>query len=193
MSAKTTPRDAGLSSTPRRLTRAECLALLAEHEVGRLALTVRALPYLVPVAYEVDADEIVFRVDDSPEVEAALGDAVVAFAIDDFVDHDCSYRVHVTGVARLEPVRDALEGPRAARPGTDKVSRDAPVEDRSVWPMPADAAALGARLLGSGRASQSRVVRLRPEFVIGEAASSGAPPMTPHGSASSVAPVAPQC
>lgn len=43
----------------RVLTRDECLAFLASAEIGRIAISRRALPLIVPVRFVMDRDRIV--------------------------------------------------------------------------------------------------------------------------------------
>ncbi len=194
MSAETTAAAQAPDAALRRLSREECLALLAEHGVGRLALTVRALPHLVPVAYELCNGDIVFHVGDGPEVDAALGDAVVAFSVDDFSDARRSYRVHVTGVARL----DVLEPGGALNPSNGSAPEPATGTSRrgacfdsapacgfvragdgpDAGELDAEPAAL--RLLAWGGVGRTRVVRLRPELVTGEAGPFVAAPRSPY-------------
>ena len=42
----------------RVLTREECLALLATAEIGRIAISARALPVILPVRFAMDGDRI---------------------------------------------------------------------------------------------------------------------------------------
>ena len=86
------------------LTRDECLERLRSCRVGRVAVSVDALPFIVPVDYDVadDGVAIVLRtgVGAGGKVDAALRGAVVAFEVD-CVDPDRhrGWSVLVTGTA----------------------------------------------------------------------------------------------
>lgn len=60
----------------------ECFALLATHEVGRLAVVDRDLPLIVPVNYGLDGGTIVIRTHPGTVLTAAIGRSV-AFEVDD--------------------------------------------------------------------------------------------------------------
>jgi nitroimidazol reductase NimA-like FMN-containing flavoprotein (pyridoxamine 5'-phosphate oxidase superfamily) len=79
----------------------ECLQLLGQATVGRVAVTSAALPTILPVNFWLDRDRIVFRTGAGTKLAAATRNAVVAFEVDDFdpLDHT-GWSVVVTGVAR---------------------------------------------------------------------------------------------
>lgn len=64
------------------LSREECLALLRTVPVGRLGLSMSALPVVLPVSFVVDGERLVIRTGRGTKLEAALGGAVVAFEAD---------------------------------------------------------------------------------------------------------------
>ena len=66
------------------LAEEECLELLGRHHVGRVAVTVGALPAVFPVNYALMDGAIVFRTGDGTKLRAALDHTVVAFEIDDY-------------------------------------------------------------------------------------------------------------
>ena len=70
--------DIGLES----LSEAECRALLAGSSFGRVAITVGALPAILPVNYALLDGDVVFRTTEGSKLRAALERAVVAFEID---------------------------------------------------------------------------------------------------------------
>ena len=80
------------------LSRQECLRLLAEPGVGRVALNVGALPAVLPVSFTLVGDGIVFPAAPGGELAAAVRDAVVAFEADD-VGPAGGWSVVVTGIA----------------------------------------------------------------------------------------------
>jgi nitroimidazol reductase NimA-like FMN-containing flavoprotein (pyridoxamine 5'-phosphate oxidase superfamily) len=64
------------------LSEAECRSLLAAGSLGRVAITVGALPAILPVNYALLDGDIVFRTGEGSKLRAALERAVVAFEID---------------------------------------------------------------------------------------------------------------
>ena len=83
------------------LTRDECLAHLGKVSVGRLGVTIRALPVILPVNFVMHEGAIVLRSVPGSKLDAATADAVVAFEVD---EHDPEGRwgwsVLVQGVAQ---------------------------------------------------------------------------------------------
>jgi nitroimidazol reductase NimA-like FMN-containing flavoprotein (pyridoxamine 5'-phosphate oxidase superfamily) len=65
------------------LDRGECLTLLRDNHLGRVAVSIDALPVILPVQYAVLGDDaIVFRTSIGTKLDAALQSAVVAFEVD---------------------------------------------------------------------------------------------------------------
>ena len=62
----------------------DCLRLLRSCAIGRLALSVRALPVVLPVNFAVRPDALVIRVGGGPALAQACDHAVVAFEVDGF-------------------------------------------------------------------------------------------------------------
>ena len=87
--------------TSHLLDRAECLRLLGTTSVGRLGLTLRGLPWVVPVRFVFDGVRILVDMGPDPAICAAARDAVVAFQTDevDAVAHE-RWSVMATGIAR---------------------------------------------------------------------------------------------
>ncbi len=85
----------------------ECLTLLSDHHLGRLAVAVDGQPLIFPVNYALCGRQIVFRSDPGTKLHAADGRRV-AFEIDgaDALYHD-GWSVLVVGRAHEErdPVR----------------------------------------------------------------------------------------
>ena len=71
-------------SRVREIGRAECLELLAAHDVGRIAYCDDAGPVVLPVNYALHADAIVVRVSPHSALAHHLQDAPASFQIDDF-------------------------------------------------------------------------------------------------------------
>jgi nitroimidazol reductase NimA-like FMN-containing flavoprotein (pyridoxamine 5'-phosphate oxidase superfamily) len=95
------------------LSRDECLLLLADAHLGRVALSVGALPVVLPVNYTLMDGDIVVSTVSGSKMDAALANAVVAFEIDgaDPFYHQ-GWSVLVRGMARL--ITDPDELARAA-------------------------------------------------------------------------------
>lgn len=72
--------DAGLEL----LTEEQALDLLTSGEVGRIGLTIGAMPAIFPVNYRVIDGAIVFRTAPGSKLSAAAESAVVAFEVDDY-------------------------------------------------------------------------------------------------------------
>ena len=62
----------------------ECHDLLRRGAVGRVAVTVAALPAIFPVNYALLGEDIVFLTGEGTKLRAAVAHAVVAFEVDDF-------------------------------------------------------------------------------------------------------------
>ena len=62
----------------------EARALLAQSDVGRVGVTIGAIPAIFPVNYAVIGDSIVFRTAPGSKLSAAAAGAVVAFEVDDY-------------------------------------------------------------------------------------------------------------
>jgi nitroimidazol reductase NimA-like FMN-containing flavoprotein (pyridoxamine 5'-phosphate oxidase superfamily) len=83
------------------LDRAECLRLLATAGVGRIAISARAMPVILPVHYVLDGDDIVVRTHRGSTLDLATQGAVVAFEADCVgPGADLAWSVLVTGKAR---------------------------------------------------------------------------------------------
>jgi nitroimidazol reductase NimA-like FMN-containing flavoprotein (pyridoxamine 5'-phosphate oxidase superfamily) len=64
------------------LTRQECVQLLEGEALGRVAVTIGALPAVLPVNFDLLDDAIVFRTAEGTKLTAALVESVVAFEVD---------------------------------------------------------------------------------------------------------------
>lgn len=91
------------------LTRVECREKLKTAIIGRLGITVQALPVVLPVYFVATEDSIVIRTMMGTKLSAALGGAVVAFEIDGFdSDHRNGWSVLVQGRASVITDEDQL-------------------------------------------------------------------------------------
>lgn len=109
------------------LSRDECLALLASVPIGRIGLSLSALPVVLPVNFAVCDDNVIIRTSEGSKFSAAITNAVVALEADhyDSLGHNGwsvlvqgSSRV-VTDLAELERVRRLPLRPWA-NPDTDR-------------------------------------------------------------------------
>ncbi len=82
------------------LGRNECLELLGRSSIGRVAVSIGAVPAVFPVNFAVLDNAIVFRTSNGTKLDAAMRNSVVAFEVDDFdpLYHE-GWSVLVVGVA----------------------------------------------------------------------------------------------
>jgi uncharacterized protein len=93
------------------LSQAECWQLLAMASVGRLALSIRALPTILPVRYEIDDASVAISLGRLGMPAAAVHDSVVAFAVDRIDEETAQgWIVQMQGRARLALPGSASEG-----------------------------------------------------------------------------------
>lgn len=80
----------------------ECMRLLASSTVGRVALTRKALPVILPVNYAVDGDTVVIRTRPGSLLATSRErGVVVAFEVDELDRRTCSgWSVLLTGTLR---------------------------------------------------------------------------------------------
>jgi len=108
------------------IPRHECWDLLRTVSVGRLALSVGALPAILPVQYYVDDDELAACLGHFTVPLAALEGAVVAFAADSFVPSDRpGWSVQVQGTTSLPKPLSVPVG--CGQPTAGQIIRIAPV------------------------------------------------------------------
>jgi uncharacterized protein len=83
------------------LDRDECLRLLGGAVIGRVGVSSRALPRVLPVNFRLDGDRILIRTGRGTKLDAATANAVVAFEVDDIDPVDqTGWSVLITGAAR---------------------------------------------------------------------------------------------
>jgi nitroimidazol reductase NimA-like FMN-containing flavoprotein (pyridoxamine 5'-phosphate oxidase superfamily) len=87
------------------LTDTQAMRLLESGTVGRVGVTMGALPAIFPVNYGVIDGSIVFRTSPGSKLSAALRGAVVAFEVDDYDRSDRS-GWSVLAIGRAEVVHD---------------------------------------------------------------------------------------
>jgi hypothetical protein len=86
------------------LSREQCLSRLSRLDVGRVSVSVGAMPVIVPVEYVVDRGSVIFHAPLDRALAAACDGAVIAFEVDDFRTadaHGSRWSVHVVGVGAM--------------------------------------------------------------------------------------------
>jgi nitroimidazol reductase NimA-like FMN-containing flavoprotein (pyridoxamine 5'-phosphate oxidase superfamily) len=76
----------------------ECRSLLGRGGIGRVGVTIGALPAIFPVNYAVLGEDIVFLTGEGTKLRTAVDRSVVAFQIDEF-DNATGWSVLAVGVA----------------------------------------------------------------------------------------------
>lgn len=114
-----------------------CLSLLHQGWLGRVAVTLGAMPAIFPVNYHADSGSIYFMTGEGTKLAAAVRSAVVAFETDDVDHHDREgWSVLAVGVAN-EVIDEAELAAMSSR----------------LHPLPPD--------------ERTHLVRISPDFVSG--------------------------
>jgi uncharacterized protein len=110
------------------LSRDACLRLLATATLGRVGLSIDALPRVLPVNFRFDGRQILIRTGMGTKLNAAANNAVVAFEVDEIdpVAHT-GWSVMVTGMAR-----ELTDPGELAAAQTPPLARWAPGDDHRV-------------------------------------------------------------
>ncbi|MCO8126523.1 pyridoxamine 5'-phosphate oxidase family protein [Acidimicrobiia bacterium EGI L10123] len=89
------------------MTADECRRLLTAADIGRVAISAGALPYVLPVQYTLQDDHLLLRTPGHHEVGDGIDGQVVGFEADTIdLDHGVGWCVSVTGTVRV--VADAV-------------------------------------------------------------------------------------
>lgn len=107
-----------------------CRDKLGAATMGRLGVSIDALPVVLPVSFALDGDSIVIRAEPG-RLSAAINDAVVAFEVDHFdPERESGWSVHVQGRAReiTASARLARAKSLLVRKPADDVSPDSFIE-----------------------------------------------------------------
>jgi nitroimidazol reductase NimA-like FMN-containing flavoprotein (pyridoxamine 5'-phosphate oxidase superfamily) len=109
------------------IERSACMALLGQAGVGRVAVSIGAVPAVFPVRYAVLDGDVVFSTTPGTNLDAALRNAVVAFEVGEIDPPGCEgWSVLLVGTA--DEITDA---PRRARAHElTRPSRSRPTHDR---------------------------------------------------------------
>ena len=96
------------------LSRQDCLQLLDRAHVGRIAVSIGALPVVLPVNFALLDGDILIRTGRGTKLDAAATNAVVAFEVDG-VDafYHTGWSVLVQGIAEEITDNDELERAKA--------------------------------------------------------------------------------
>ena len=110
------------------LTPSECLELLAQVEIGRIALSMDALPAILPVAFALIEGQIHFRSLRNSKTDDAVDNRVVAFESGAYdPEAGAGWSVLVQGMTQAVPESDSLQSPPVPfTPPTESAS----LEDR---------------------------------------------------------------
>jgi len=94
------PDERWFASHLREMTKAECLELLAGHQVGRVAYCDERGPVVLPVNYVLDHDSVLIQISPHSELARSLRSTRASFQIDDFdVYQQSGWSVLVRGAA----------------------------------------------------------------------------------------------
>jgi len=89
------------------LSEKHCRELLESESVGRIAISVSALPAIFPVNYKILDGDVVFLTGDGLESNSAIAGNVVGFEVDHLdPERRTGWSVLVVGKARLVPDRE---------------------------------------------------------------------------------------
>ncbi len=111
-----------------------CLSLISGEPVGRVALTARALPVVLPVNFGLLEGDIVWRSAQGTKLNAAAAGFVVAFEVDRLQpDRREGWSVMIQGLAHV--ITDSAELDEAKRLGIESWALDG-VADRYVRLVP---------------------------------------------------------
>jgi uncharacterized protein len=110
------------------LSRDACLRLLASATLGRVGVSIDALPRVLPVNFRFDGRQILIRTGMGTKLDAAAKNAVVAFEVDEIdpLAHT-GWSVMVTGMAR-----ELTDPGELAAAQTPPLARWAPGDDHRV-------------------------------------------------------------
>jgi nitroimidazol reductase NimA-like FMN-containing flavoprotein (pyridoxamine 5'-phosphate oxidase superfamily) len=113
------------------LDRRECLRLLATVPVGRIGVSIGALPAILPVNFALVGDYIVIRTVPGTKLDAAVRRSVVAFEVDSYaLDGSSGWSVLIQGIC--SEVTDAAEREALARSGLQAWAFGGGAADRFV-------------------------------------------------------------
>jgi uncharacterized protein len=84
------------------MTSDQCRRLLGGRDIGRVAITAGALPFVLPVQYRLRGGQLLLRTPGHHEVSETIDGQVVGFEVDDIdLVHGCGWCVSVTGAVHV--------------------------------------------------------------------------------------------
>lgn len=84
------------------MTADECRRLLTASDIGRVAISAGALPYVLPVQYALRGDQLVLRTPGHHELNDGIDGQVVGFEADQIdLEHGVGWSVSVTGTVHV--------------------------------------------------------------------------------------------
>src|SRR5664280_868493 len=94
------------------LSRAECLELLSHAAIGRVGVSIDALPVILPVHFALFGDSVLFRTVPGTKFDAAAVGAVLAFQADSYEPESPT-----AAASNFVPgtVRNSTESPKRAK------------------------------------------------------------------------------
>jgi nitroimidazol reductase NimA-like FMN-containing flavoprotein (pyridoxamine 5'-phosphate oxidase superfamily) len=150
------------------LTDEQARQLLATGDVGRVGITIGALPAIFPVNYRLIDGAIMFRTAPGSKMSAATEGAVVAFEVDDYQLADRSgWSVLAIGPAAV--IEDPDLAARAAEAGLEPFADGPRTTIVRIEPIFLS----GRRLVHGGRSQQGAEPRPLDRMSIGAGACSG--------------------
>jgi hypothetical protein len=81
------------------LDRNECRELLSRQTLGRIGVTVDALPVVVPVNYQLFDGQLIIQTERGTRLAGATEDTIVAFEVDHIDADGVGWSVAITGIA----------------------------------------------------------------------------------------------
>ena len=92
------------------LSQEECMRLLTQSHIGRVGVTMQALPAVLPVNFALLDGDVLIRTGGGTKLDAALANTVVAFEVDGYDPiYHSGWSVMLTGVAKEVTDPDELE------------------------------------------------------------------------------------
>lgn len=97
--------------SPHALSEIECWHLLSAGGIGRVAVTIGALPRIVPVRFALDGHRVMLCLGDQEGLTDAVDNTVVALAVDSLADDSPhGWLVEINGISSLVPEQVRARG-----------------------------------------------------------------------------------
>jgi hypothetical protein len=124
--------------TNQALSAQDCWELLASQTVGRLAVSIKALPAILPVQYYIDDDLIAICLGHHQVPTRTVNHAVAAFAVDSLTNQPLSqgWTVQILGVVQPPQRIGALSQCRQPAAGQIVHMRPEVITGERIWLCP---------------------------------------------------------